>query len=496
MKRNLLILLLSAPLAISATTLVPDPLEDIELTLLPNTGDIRWNTKLTVYEDHTYNSFFRRTLGWNGGDGVYTTALPNGYSFWSFGDSFFGEITGNRNRNKPNNFPRNAAMIQTGESLDRFLTLNQIINTQPGSSTYYNAKTWMRHPAGEKTTTQLNQGETDQEMLYWPGDATVYKDTLQLIWGQVNKDMVRTETGYAEYSLKGVPGDGEYMKRTRFERYFKPYTTNYGSGIWEDEDGHTYLYGNYNSFPVVARSETHDLKSKWSYYVKTSSNPVTWVWQEKEPTKDEMANSGISPHWVAEPCVFKYADNKYYLVGQEGGYGRQIYIWQADAPWGPFKDRKILYATPAERGVTYNGFLHPQFSKKGEMVISYNASPSEEMGGFWANFNASGSADLYTPYFVRVFNWQSLYPSALAASLGRTNMAEVMAYPNPVLDVLNVEFETQETYRWTLTALSGHLVGQGQALNSFTIDMRDCPRGTYLLKLRNSANSKTLKIIK
>ncbi len=37
-------------------------------------------------------SYSPRTLGWNGGDGVLTTLLPDGHVFWSFNDSFYGVV--------------------------------------------------------------------------------------------------------------------------------------------------------------------------------------------------------------------------------------------------------------------------------------------------------------------------------------------------------------------------------------------------------------------
>jgi len=499
-----------------------DTIQGIELQYVPNDGsnnpfvtsNNKWDNVLSVYNDETYDSFFHRSLGWNGGDGCYSTLLPDGNTFWSFADSFFGVISPGRVRSG-NNLPRNAGFIQTGESADGFLCLNEYVQTQYDYlSTYYEGKTWLRHPEGEMTDAEIAQGQTDQNMLYWPGDATIHHgetgDTLQMLWGQVDNTMNRWETAFTEYTLEGKPGDEGYMKLVNYVRYFQPYTANYGSGIFEDEDGHTYLLGNKTpansiyggSFPLIARTETHDLKSKWTYYIKDTNGQ--WNWQETPPTNAEMDNSFISDGWIGEPNLFKYLD-KYYLVGQEADYGQQVYIWQGDHPWGPFtnSNRKILYVTqaitptnkPAEPGATYNAFLHPQLSKRGELVISFNNNPQN----FWDNFNTPGSANLYLPYFVRIFNWYKLWnlpnPDPTAINNVR-NDTQLNIYPNPVTDLLNVSSASLSMFRWKLLNVTGACLQSGKATGAATIPVKNYASGIYLLQIETQLGNHIYKIIK
>lgn len=44
------------------------------LVQMPDEGG--QNPRVFVYKDKKYDALFTRTLGWNGGDGVLTTALP------------------------------------------------------------------------------------------------------------------------------------------------------------------------------------------------------------------------------------------------------------------------------------------------------------------------------------------------------------------------------------------------------------------------------------
>ena len=85
---------------------------------MPNRSGQYW--KVFVYKDLKYNALFTRSLGWNGGDGVFTTGLPDGNIFWSFNDSFYGVINENRSRGNCS-FPRNSIMVQTPGEKDENL---------------------------------------------------------------------------------------------------------------------------------------------------------------------------------------------------------------------------------------------------------------------------------------------------------------------------------------------------------------------------------------
>ena len=97
------------------------------LELMPNRSGQYW--KVFVYKDLKYNALFTRSLGWNGGDGVFTTGLPDGNIFWSFNDSFYGVINENRSRGNCS-FPRNSIMVQTpGEKDENLVWLADYVQT-------------------------------------------------------------------------------------------------------------------------------------------------------------------------------------------------------------------------------------------------------------------------------------------------------------------------------------------------------------------------------
>ena len=80
------------------------------LVQMPDEGG--QNPRVFVYKDKKYDALFTRTLGWNGGDGVLTTARPGGHVCWSFNDSFYGVVDGKTRARGSCSFPRNSLMIQ------------------------------------------------------------------------------------------------------------------------------------------------------------------------------------------------------------------------------------------------------------------------------------------------------------------------------------------------------------------------------------------------
>ena len=207
------------------------------LELMPNRSGQYW--KVFVYKDLKYNALFTRSLGWNGGDGVFTTGLPDGNIFWSFNDSFYGVINENRSRGNCS-FPRNSIMVQTpGEKDENLVWLADYVQTNdPNADRYYQVRTHIRHPKATLSDEKIQAGEIDQDYLYWAGDATIYNNQMQMLWGAVdntdpNNLMRRFGTCLATYSLEGKPGDATYMKLISRNDNFNDHTLGYGDTMWK-----------------------------------------------------------------------------------------------------------------------------------------------------------------------------------------------------------------------------------------------------------------------
>lgn len=413
-------------------TVGPDIKPEWDLELMP---DATRSGAAVAYKDWKYNKLFTRTRGWNGGDGVLTVGLPDGSVFWTFNDSFYGRVNAADRSRGDCNFPRNSVMLQKatdgvlGETEDDLIWLADYVNwTDPSAERYFHSRTHLRHPDGEKTVDEILAGDIDQDRVYWSGDGTIYDGKLQMMWmGTASKELRALGTSIATYSLDGtipegyylddipdyLPKKGNYLYREKVTHQINDNAVSYGSTLCEANDGHTYLYGTNGYGVLVARTATHDLYSKWQYYVRPEEGSE-FVWQDEYPTAEQMERSQIMENNYAcsMPWVFKDGDY-YYMTAQGPYFAREVYIYRSKTPYGPFGEKRLLFVLPGELdklGPTayhwlYMVNLHPALSREGELVFTTNSDPDD----FWKNFNDPGSADYYRPFFYRVFDWKSLF---------------------------------------------------------------------------------------
>lgn len=414
------------------TTAGPDIKSEWDLELMP---DATRPGAALAYKDWKYNKLFTRTRGWNGGDGVLTVGLPDGSVFWTFNDSFYGSVNAADRSRGDCNFPRNSVMLQKatdgvlGETDKDLIWLADYVNwTDPSTERYFHCRTHLRHPDGEKTVDEILAGDIDQDRVYWSGDGTIYDGKLQMLWmGTASKELRALGTSLATYRLDGtipegyylddipdyLPKKGNYLYREKVTHQINDNAVSYGSTLCEADDGHTYLYGTNGYGVLVARTVTHDLYSKWQYYVR-SEEGSDFVWQDEYPTKEQMERSQImeNNHQCNMPWVFKDGDY-YYMTAQGPYFAREVYIYRSKTPYGPFGEKRLLFVLPGELdklGPTayhwlYMVNLHPALSREGELVFTTNSDPDD----FWKNFNDPGSADYYRPFFYRVYDWKSLF---------------------------------------------------------------------------------------
>lgn len=419
-----------------------DPAIEAAWNLVPMPEAIqRQGLKVKAYKDKLYDGLFTRSRGWNGGDGVFSVGLPNGDVYWTFNDSFYGVVNDGRARGS-SSFPRNSIMLQRnsgtlpGETPSDLVWLADYVNwKQPTADRYFQCRTHIRHPLATKTAAEIATGDIDSDYLYWSGDGHIYDGKLQMLWfGVDNRDgnMINISTAIATYSLEGsipqgyylndipdyLPRQGNYMYLEEVKHNVNYNPVPYGSTLWEDEDGHLYLYANSSYNTVVARTATHDLNSPWQYYVHDADND-TWTWQDSYPSEEQIAASSIVNTGLSLPWVFKEGD-WYYLVSQGSFFSKQVYLFRSNNPYGPFTDQRELFTLPStldKLGVQTYRFvymvnIHPALSRQGELVFTTNTDTES----FWDNFNETGSADFYRPYFYRVFNWKTLYPDITEAA--------------------------------------------------------------------------------
>ena len=147
-------------------------------------------------------------------------------------------------------------------------------------------------------------------------------------------------------------------------------------------------------------------------YAYIADEKGNFSWRKNYPSAVEVNRSAISNRSVSTAWVFKDGDY-YYMTAQGFVFSKQLYIMRSKNPWGPFEECHQLWTMPwvlDKKGTrTYNNFymphLHQTLSREGELVFSTNTDCKD----FNNNFNATGSADFYRPFFFRVYNWKAVF---------------------------------------------------------------------------------------
>lgn len=338
-----------------------------------------WDGAVRAEQDEQYNRFFTRFGdGWTGGDATYSTLLPDGRIFWSFGDSFWGKVNPDRSR-PPTALYRNAVMIQDGTTFGSFETI--------WKDTLDSARAFIAHP----------DDPSGEDQWYWPFDATVHQGKLQLLlsgmerigagsWGFAYK-----ATDLAIYSLPDLKLESLIRNKYDFD------DISYGSCVFEDEDGFIYIFGISNGFLVkrvhVARAPQGDLAAEWEFW-----DGSTW---SSTPSRFSIFES------ASDQFSIRKAGDKYYLITQEIIFSARILRYESSSGiLGPYTNKRVLYCTPEtipDIIFTYNTFDHPELSEQGELVLSYNVNSHKPLS---AKYGLFADADVYRPYFIRIYDWQ------------------------------------------------------------------------------------------
>jgi hypothetical protein len=318
--------------------------------------------------------FNRDCCGFTGGDGTISILLPDGRTVWLFGDTFFGRVYADNSRERTVPiFIRNSLVIQDGDSV---ITLHQGTPENPVSFVV---------PPPEMTG---GQKVSEDSVWFWPNNGFVEDDKLKLFLSGI----IQADTGMwgfrwigtwlASYSLPGIKEEEILPLSYSFEN-----EVHYGIAILAEKD-YTYVYGRKDGGPHVARFRTGDVKGPWSFYTGTgwSSDPVESV---------PMADFDVSEQF----SVMKIKST-YVLISQTGAVlSPDIYSFTSDKPFTGWDRKTHLYTTPIPESnknlFTYNAMAHPQFIKKGMLLISYNTN-SFVLGDHFRD------ADIYRPRFIRV----------------------------------------------------------------------------------------------
>jgi hypothetical protein len=203
---------------------------------------------------------------------------------------------------------------------------------------------------------------------------------------------------------------------------------NWGSALWlEGEFGNYTLYI-YGIKSAGIQKRPHVAKTSWLGSLFDVANMLNWqawdgyAWQSNIQNSAPIIGNSGDLNNAADSISDEFSVKKlrttqgsaYVLVGMDTtvqfGAWKDITLYTACHPQGPYSAKTVVYSTPETgsnivpgmssgqtlRGnmFTYNPHMHPQFTSKRNLLISYN-------------INAGNSGDLlfadtYRPRFIRV----------------------------------------------------------------------------------------------
>ncbi|QGQ99779.1 DUF4457 domain-containing protein [Paenibacillus psychroresistens] len=392
-----------------------------------------------------WTDLLTKTSGWTGSDGIYTIAY-NGYdapgkadltkTLFLFSDTFVGHANPTSKHRDVSDFTNNTLGILNGA------------NPDPAAMDFI----WGKEVDG-KTNSGLfvpHTAHSTPENWYWLQDGIKLNNNVYISAMNVAPDLTQApgwQFKVERVSMIKVPlinGNLEVENQTQvdtdllyhtdldfgtgallalenqFGAGFMPNTTEAGA---PNPDGYIYTYG-YQTFVglrglLVARVLPADFEdqSKWQFYSNSG-------WTSDISAAKVISDSAIdvSPELSVNPIIGGPNNGKYRLVYSTGLFSADHGLLKesiGDTPVGPFGPPTTLFYTPEDKSSAadtfiYNAKAHPNISKPGELLISYNVNSTQDSGNVhYAN------GDLYHPRFVKMRQIYSGTNTGIAATTGQ-----------------------------------------------------------------------------
>ena len=367
----------------------------------PATVSTQKELKYTVEAAPEWTNLFYRHSGWFGADGVFSIPLTgvdkvgnvgNQETLLLFSDTYIGEVDGDTPR--PGNvMVNNTCAIVKGNSAN------------PDSIQFF----YKKDKNGAPQTYFVPQNTGGKKQHFWLGDGFVNKELDNTFYlfayhiemtGEGVFDFIEPDVSVIALP-KGSRPPFERQRQIKTPLHVKLPTLgegNFGAGILPNTksagaphpDGYVYVYAciGQDKNLVAARVKPKDFEdfAKWKY------------WNGKSWTADNQQLAAITNAASNELSVTPLPDGRYALVFQVMGLSDKVGLRIGDSPVGPFGEIQEIWRTPeADEGLfCYNAKAHPNLSKPGELLISYNTITLD----FWNDIQKNGH--IYRPRFIRL----------------------------------------------------------------------------------------------
>lgn len=337
--------------------------------------------------------------GWTGGDSTYSLLLPNGDTAFFFSDSYIGEWPRTKG---DGTVTRNSRGLRTTEincpkpicdpPASIFLARNSIVILNK-------SRTRMRTLVGPKNGNGVSTSyfkDPGPGLNYWLGDAVILRSRsesrprLFVFLHKFDSALKFHGAAIAQLDPKtlaidkivdvvGLPNLG----------------IHWGTAMIE-ERGYLYIYG---KGAPDGKKQIFVARSKSANSITGLANASSWsAWNGKEWTNALEKALPIIPPGDSISDEFNVvrisvnAKPVYVFAGIDTtapwGSWRDITLYSSCRPEGPFTGKHVVYAMPESNSFTvpglasdvrlrqhlvvYNPHIHPQFSREGRILISYN----------------------------------------------------------------------------------------------------------------------------
>lgn len=305
-----------------------------------------------------YESLFNRSTGWTGADGTYSYPLPDGRTLWGFSDTFFGEVV-NGARQEPFRFVNNSLIVER-EGEIQFLPAPVFV------------------PPGKKSWFWLFDGTDSGELLLGEFDGH----------GDGGFGFRQVGLWHARYRIDSDQARVLGLSKLPHFVSEKGRLITFGPALLQTPSW-LYLYGvadrDGGRHSVLARVPRQKL-----------SQPEAWRFYDGDSWSKEISKvSTLFTGAAMEASVHQTQDGGYLYIGSDaGGMGTDIVARYAQAPQGPWGE-PVLVGKASEHGgdvFAYNAKAHPELTKDGRLLISYNVNTSDLA-------KVVAEADIYRPRF-------------------------------------------------------------------------------------------------
>lgn len=400
--------------------------------------------------DEWNEAFTRNGPGWTGADTTVSLELPNGDTAFFFSDTFLGEdpakpgdgsVYTNENglrMRKPNCLP---PICGAAPEHIHYVYNSIIVRSKDGKT--MRTLTGPKDRNGYSTAFFKPKSDSGNDM-YWLGDPMLIDvNGKKKIWIFLNEWSVGRpfdKTFWIKYRGQAIAQmDAETLELEKIvDLKNKTDEAVWGISLWlDDANGKKdlYIYGMRNEEEIpnaVSSNVAVANKYKKLYVTKVDAakglEGVTdlknWTaWDGGKWNKDLNKRRSLIP--AADSISDELTIRRLNINGKptfvmvtfdtSKGYSewRDLYLYSACSPQGPFDKKKLFYTTPTagmtkfpgmtseqslQTGLSvYNPHMHPQFVKDGKMLVSYNSNLP-----FGSKPGDSIYADFYKPRFVWV----------------------------------------------------------------------------------------------